>query len=782
MSSQIPTELLEQVFRGNCILFLGPEILSGGPDEQGLPTRKSLTGALLERFSYPEDDIKFNKVSQYYEMEYGRQALLQFIIDVISNYKIESLLPHRLVIRLPIRTIVTTNYDQLLERELERRNKSYVRVVGNEEIAYLDESKVLLIKMHGTIETPSSMIVTEDDILEFFTKLPAISIVLKALFATRTLLFIGYDLSDTNFKRLYTEITTRVDRHKRRAYVIQENPKSYDLKWWGKRNVEIIQDDICDFLLALDNKLNVVSDDIDQGTLDEPLPNQPYKFLDYFEERDAPVFFGRDQEVSDMSKHILAHKISVLYGSSGTGKTSLILAGIIPNLAKEGYQCVYSRTLKDPELAIKEKISTKLTNNVNIISLRKFFENTLPLNSRWVIFLDQFEEFFIRQGAAVRKKFAQTLIECLQIEKQDIRFVISIRDDYFVRLDELESCLPTIFVNKYRLENLDANRTRMAIVEPAQFFGVDFSPNLVERIIDDLRGGGYEPTQIQIVCHKLYETYRKETLTFTLEGYRQLGYAEGILARYLDDVLSMLQDDNEREIARGVLKSMVTAEATKEALSAKEIARDSIVRKLSVSDEKVTRVLEELRNNRIIRKLADPELYELSHEVLVKKVWEWVSQEDIVHKYTRTIIRQALADWQQIGVSLDLEKWQLINDQREIISVSHEELELILRSSIYRREETDYWFIRAIDAELNVWEWTSTRATDDEDRFYKYPYDSSDGREKINVKSMRVVRGGSFNYSKRASRCSARAWRNSEYRSWHYGFRVVHSKKTKEIA
>ena len=1020
MAITIPHELLQQISRGNCVLFLGPSISVGTSKEHGLPSAEILAKDLAKRCEYPEVDFHLAKVAQYFELEKGRQALLQYVMDMINDYRYSPLRAHRLIARLPFKVIVTTNYDRLLEQELESRRLPYTRVVRNEEIAYIDERKLLLVKMHGTIDVPSTIVITEDDFWEFFQSLPTISVVLKAFFATKNLLFFGYNLADRSFKEMYIQAVMNVDRHQRRAYAVQREPSAYDKIWWSKRNLQIIEADATDFLEELITRLDSSRVKEHKKTFMVPLSKQPYKFLDYFELEDAPIFYGRDYEIDALVKRVLAHKLTVLYGASGTGKTSLIKAGAMPWLRKEGYEHLYIRALQDPIQSIKDRLQKytyRRPSEEHILSgerLSDALEETLPKDSRLVLFIDQFEEFFKRQGPRTRDSFIKELAQCLELANMDFRVVLSLREDYFVYLDELEKGLPNVFSNKYRLGNLDSERAQVAIIEPAALFALSFEPELLEKLTEDLAGGGYEPTQLQIVCHRLYEQLSKGQTQFTLADYNKLGSAEGILSRYLDDVLREFKRSEDREVARGVLKSMVAADATKEALSAQEIARDAIVRRLDVHEDQLVTVLETLRNSRVIRKLAEPELYELAHEVLVKKVWEWISEEEITYKYVRGLVRQALGDWQQLGALVDSRRWQLINEHREAMVFSSLEAELMLRTSIYRGEDMIYWFedvgsgllsvweilaeivatelpksrynlvslleksldyrrIKLLDTALrseypalvrqarrvlekigseetqqilhaapiledmvfipagkcnigqnespmqehteepahsvwiedfwigrfpvtnndyahfvkdtghrlpdhwvsetypttkedhpvvyvswedasayckwlsgregkifrlpteaewenaaswnpdredrtvypygnefdstkcntaesglgdttpigeyapaggdsfcgvsdmagNVWEWCSTRATDEEDRLIKYPYDKLDGREELDRSGMRVVRGGSFNYSSRAARASARAMRNPDYRGWHYGFRVV---------
>jgi ABC-type uncharacterized transport system fused permease/ATPase subunit len=74
-------------------------------------------------------------------------------------------------------------------------------------------------------------------------------------------------------------------------------------------------------------------------------PVSPYKFLDYFEPEDADLFFGRDQEIRQLQRKFHAARLLILHGESGTGKTSLIRAGLLPRLSPESYVPVYVRAL-----------------------------------------------------------------------------------------------------------------------------------------------------------------------------------------------------------------------------------------------------------------------------------------------------------------------------------------------------------------------------------------------------------------------------------------------------
>ncbi len=89
-----------------------------------------------------------------------------------------------------------------------------------------------------------------------------------------------------------------------------------------------------------------------------PLLKRPYKFLDYYDTNDSDIFFGRKQEIHKMCSLIHTHPLVLLFGASGTGKTSLLLAGVAPRLAgnKSSYEIIYARTNNDPILIIRKII------------------------------------------------------------------------------------------------------------------------------------------------------------------------------------------------------------------------------------------------------------------------------------------------------------------------------------------------------------------------------------------------------------------------------------------
>jgi formylglycine-generating enzyme required for sulfatase activity/ABC-type cobalamin/Fe3+-siderophores transport system ATPase subunit len=458
------------------------------------------------------------------------------------------------------------------------------------------------------------------------------------------------------------------------------------------------------------------------------LPERPYKFLDYFETGDQPIFFGRDEEADALQNQITAHKLTVLFGQSGVGKTSLINAGVIPRLGEEGYISLYLRALREPAASIRQAAlqlrqdATSPSSNLQSSSpdLCSFLERTLPTESRLVIFLDQFEEFFVRLGKATRAAFAEELAACLQSDPAlsgtkglDLRFVLSLRDDYLARLHSLSVQLPEdILLNRFCLENLNVEKARPAITQPAQAFKLRYEDELLETLLDDLeQEGDVEPPQLQIVCHKLYENLvdsgewvegSGRSGLLTLESYKELGGAEGILTSYLNDALAELPDDAARERAWSVLGSMITVGETRVTLTTQEMTQQKIAHELGLNEDEVEEVLAVLRDKRLIRWLDKEGAFELAHEYMLGKVWEWVSEEEAVLKRASDLLRRELSNYQKMGLLMGHDGLKVVSESREALSLSTEELDFVFRSTLAVGHEMKYWLERAGDGGVAV--------------------------------------------------------------------------------
>ena len=233
-SITIPQELSQQLSKGNVVLFVGAGLSIGA----GLPDWDTLIRPLAERIGYEGDDLL--KAAQFYQNRYGRHALISYLRDKLDTTGIEPTENHDLLVRLPIGTVFTTNFDDLLERAYRRAGRSVNLVVGATELPFWDESRVNLVKLHGTYDRPASIIITERDYNTIYRSNALIVQQLNALLATKTFLFVGYSMGDPDFNQIYDQLTIDLGQHQRRPYLVTFDVDEFTMDDLEQRGFQVI--------------------------------------------------------------------------------------------------------------------------------------------------------------------------------------------------------------------------------------------------------------------------------------------------------------------------------------------------------------------------------------------------------------------------------------------------------------------------------------------------------------------------------------------------------------
>ncbi len=700
---QIPIELLEQFERGNVLLFVGEGINQGI-----LPSAAAMAQELADRCGYPsEEPLTLPRVAGYYELTRNdRHGLVQFLRDRLEKPGLALPRAHELAAHLRPPVIITTCYDRLLERALREASVPYVQVVGNTEVAYAEEKKVLLVWLWGVLDQPDSIIVTEDDRRMFLEGRSNLSDVLRGELARRTWLFIGFDAEDEWFRGFYDGVNRGLDRQSRRAYIFGAVPGAYTRAWWEKHNAEILSADVETFLDVLNEQLVARAQPesarrmVAVTTESLPLPEEPYKALVSYEAQDRALFFGRDREIEELAALMHAQRLVLLYGASGVGKTSLLQAGAIPRLeaATPGYTVINVRALTDPADAIRATLRRKLPDaklGSDDAPLINFLDAAFRASDRHLILvIDQFEEFFIRLSPEFRTAFIAELGAIYDARDLPVKVVLSLREDYLARISEIENRIPEIFRTKMRLLPLTREQAREAIVRPVEALGYAYAPDLVARLLDDLTREGVMPPQLQLVCSALFHHARREgRKTLTLADYEALGGAQGVLRGYLDEELHRLPTD-EQTLARDMLEELVTSEGTKKVATLAELAVA-----LASEPEKLSKVTEKLVQARLLRLVewadtTEP-VYELAHEYLIHEIG--LTGEAQARKQAEEMIAQELDNYRRFGTLFPPDKLVLLDEVRQALRLSPETQEFLLRSALQHDMGVPYWLTRLED-------------------------------------------------------------------------------------
>jgi CHASE2 domain-containing sensor protein len=393
----------------------------------------------------------------------------------------------------------------------------------------------------------------------------------------------------------------------------------------------------------------------------------PYQGLLPYREDDAAYFFGRDTAREVVIDNLLAYRLSILYGPSGVGKSSLLQAGVIRHLHEEGrrqlasgsapeYAAVmFSSWSGDPVAGLQrairntlEKLSPDLARGLPDGSLSDLISAAGDrIDGSLLIILDQFEEYFLYhpRDDETKGSFDDELALALTRREVPASCLISIREDALAQLDRFAGRIPNLLDNLVRVDHLDAAAAREAIEGPIEQWNrleeeepVRIEPQLVEAVLegvqtgrvragdsdpggaltDGARDGRIQTPYLQLVLTRLWEEEaRAGSRVLRLETLERLGGAERIVATHLDAAMATLSR-REQLVAARVLRYLVTPSGTKIAHETNDLAEYA-----ELPEPAVTTVLERLtREARILQPVGDSR-YEIYHDALAGPIVEW---------------------------------------------------------------------------------------------------------------------------------------------------------------
>jgi HEAT repeat protein len=355
----------------------------------------------------------------------------------------------------------------------------------------------------------------------------------------------------------------------------------------------------------------------------------PYKYLDYYTFEDADLFFGREEETQKMVGEILSTRLLVLFSPSGSGKTSLINAGVRPALEKLGYKTVYVRLENEPIPSVRNAVVQTL--NINEAGQNSDLHGFLQEASRQVekplvIFIDQFEEFFIVfSDEKLRQEFIQQVAKIKFDDRLPVFLVFSLREDYFAKLHEFRDAIPSIFQNNanIHLEAFTDDEAKRAISAPAKAFGVEFQKELVDTLVQDMKDGraGIEPIALQIVCHTLWQNKPKEASRLDTAIYQKCRGTQTILREHVDKLLQQIPWRQQGLMVR-IFEALKTRDNTKLYRRFQDLQDYMRIRNPRYLKEAL-RKLSEVGILRHEQRQGD-DWYEFKHDHLVPKIAEWM--------------------------------------------------------------------------------------------------------------------------------------------------------------
>lgn len=411
----------------------------------------------------------------------------------------------------------------------------------------------------------------------------------------------------------------------------------------------------------------------------------PYQGLVPFTEADADWFFGRDEWAAVIADNLRAYRITVLYGPSGVGKSSVLRAGLMRQLRDEAREnaadvgvprllpVIFSAwSLDEPLTALERAVAAAGTEFVAGAdgpvpggSLASLLDR-LPAQAGGplLLVLDQLEELFLyHEGSG--DATLEELSAVLRRREPSVHLLLSLREDALARLDRFEGRVPGLLDHLLGLAHLDREAAREAILAPLEHWNavaaergeeVSAEPALVEAVLEQVqtgkvsvgeRGAGaadaredaasVEAPYLQLVLMRLWDEERRiGSRELRVQTLHRLGGAERIVRTHLDSALAALSP-REQRVAGRTFRYLVTPSGTKVAYRLGDLAEYA-----EVSEADLEPLVAELAGDvRVLRPAGDGR-YEIYHDALAGPILDWNGRWHERMKRRR--------DWLRIGV------------------------------------------------------------------------------------------------------------------------------------
>ena len=404
------------------------------------------------------------------------------------------------------------------------------------------------------------------------------------------------------------------------------------------------------------------------STGDEPpTPGEsPFKGLEFFDESDARLFFGREALTGELVGMLASGRFLAVVGASGSGKSSLARAGIVPAIrARTDVDWTIhtmtptARPLEALALALTgaassagESPSPRETatliddlaadpRTLHLFAMQRSGAGRRP--RRLLLVVDQFEEVFtLSRDEAERAAFLDNLLTAVGADGP-VSVLLTLRADFYDRLAAHDGLRTAVSEHQAYIGPMSPEELRRAIEAPAEAGGWEFSPGLVDLILHDV---GEEPGALPLLSHALLETWRRRRgNVMTLKAYAESGGVRGAIARTADRVYHAELDAAQQDIARSIfLRLTELGEGSQD--TRRRVALRELVPGQAADGEAVSAVLGRLVEARLVTTGSDTA--EVAHEALIRE-WptlrEWLSHDREALRVHRHLT-EATQEWE----------------------------------------------------------------------------------------------------------------------------------------
>lgn len=389
--------------------------------------------------------------------------------------------------------------------------------------------------------------------------------------------------------------------------------------------------------------INLVTYSGIHSTIESVLFNRknPYQGLASFQLEQKQYFFGRDKVIRILVTHLSNSRFLPIIGYSGSGKTSLVKAGLLAELEKDRIPA--SSQWKREIFTPGQHPFGKLVNAISKYSNQETY----------LIFIDQFEEVFtLCESEDERLKFFQLIAEEIKAPEKKSKLVLAIRGDFLERCSnypDIVNLINQVPPVMYVVEPMSLEELEKVIEQPAQLHGVKFEQGLVSQMALDVIGQRGALPLLQYALQELWRVCIEEPKSpepiLTKQGYEQIGGVKGALNNRANLIYQSFSPDDQKLVKELFIKLVKLGEGeetTRQRMSWERL------RVISDSPEQLQRVIEILAGSEQRLIITDQKTVEVAHEALIS---EWKLLKNWIEKDRESLrinqrFETAFQEWQ----------------------------------------------------------------------------------------------------------------------------------------
>ena len=417
----------------------------------------------------------------------------------------------------------------------------------------------------------------------------------------------------------------------------------------------------------------------------------PFKFLDAYDRQDKEIFFGRAEEIDQLYTLVFQTKLLLVYGQSGTGKSSLIQCGLANRFKPTDWFELFVRRKDNINASLNNEIRRHATTSIANKATVSEAIHSLYLDHLRPVYLifDQFEELFILGSREEQQSFIRTIAALLRSEVA-CKIIFVMREEYIAMLYDCEKLVPSLFNKRFRVEPMSHHNVQQVITGTTGAFGIKLEKGdaTAQQIINNLgdQRAGVQLSYLQVYLDKLYREATKTAVKdetpvmFSEQLVQRTGALGDVMADFLEEQTASIQRElsakypqTSANTVQQTLEEFATLEGTKQPVSQEELST-----RLELPDGVVKECLVLLENSRILRNIEG--MYELAHDTLAGRIADKRSVERKNLLKVQKLIRDRYSVFEQTKTYLSKEELAFSNPHLTQLNLSEQEFTFVRRS------------------------------------------------------------------------------------------------------